>query len=64
MALDYDHAILAHSRWKKRLQSLIDGSSLEKLDVETVRRDDQCDLGRWMQTVSPPFARTETSTSS
>lgn len=51
MDINFDAAILAHSRWKKRLADLIEGVSTEVLDPEKVGRDDQCDLGKWLQTV-------------
>lgn len=53
MDVDFDAAILAHSRWKKRLTDLIEGASTEVLDPEKVGRDDQCDLGKWIQSVPP-----------
>jgi len=53
MTLNYDDAILAHSRWKKRLADLIEGKSTEVLDPAKVGRDDQCDLGKWIQTAPP-----------
>jgi hypothetical protein len=41
-------AINAHIRWKIRLESYLNGTSEEKLDVKTVSRDDQCVLGKWI----------------
>lgn len=53
MSLNFDDAILAHSRWKKRLADLIEGSSTELLDPDKVGRDDQCDLGKWIRAAPP-----------
>ena len=53
MDVNFDAAILAHSRWEKRLADLIEGESTEVLDPEKVGRDDQCDLGKWIQSVPP-----------
>lgn len=45
--MDFEGAILAHSRWKRRLQAGMTGG--EPLDTAVVARNDQCDLGRWLQ---------------
>lgn len=44
--MDFDGAIMAHTKWKRRLQAAVSGA--EKLDPATIRRDDQCDLGKWL----------------
>jgi hypothetical protein len=41
-------AINAHVRWKIRLEKYVDGTSEEKLDPNVICRDDQCQLGRWI----------------
>ncbi len=42
-----ERAVSAHRAWKAKLQSAaISGT---KLDVATIRRDDCCDLGIWLQ---------------
>ena len=46
--LNFRSAIEVHQAWRYRLQSVIDGSSTETLVVETVSKDDQCDLGKWL----------------
>lgn len=46
--LDFAQAIRAHQLWKRRLLRVIDGVADEALDIATVRRDDCCDLGRWL----------------
>ena len=46
--LNFRTAIGAHQQWKERLQSVIDGSHSEDLDVEVVSRDDRCVLGKWI----------------
>jgi len=41
-------AINAHVRWKIRLEKYVDGTSEEKLDPKIICRDDQCQLGKWI----------------
>jgi methyl-accepting chemotaxis protein len=43
---DFDGAIQAHRQWKVRLRQAI--SRHERLDAETLCRDDACPLGRWL----------------
>ena len=38
----------AHVKWKSRLIDYMHGHGSEDLDVSTVCRDDQCDLGKWI----------------
>ncbi len=52
--MDFDDAILAHTRWKRRLQQSMGGG--ERLDPAMVRRDDLCDLGKWLQGDGAAFA--------
>jgi methyl-accepting chemotaxis protein len=46
--LDFRVAIEAHEKWKQRLDAVISGRSSEKLDYQTVCRDDLCVLGKWL----------------
>jgi hypothetical protein len=46
--LDFAGAIRAHQLWKRRLLQVMDGASDEAFDIARVRRDDCCDLGRWL----------------
>lgn len=46
--LDFSEAIEAHQDWKLRLQAVIEGRSVEKLDPQVVGRDDRCLLGCWI----------------
>lgn len=46
--LDFGGAMEAHMKWRQRLESYIDGSSMEELKLDTVCRDDQCALGKWI----------------
>jgi hypothetical protein len=48
VGLNFKSAIEAHQNWKKRLMSVVDGSSSETLQVEVISRDDQCLLGKWI----------------
>ena len=44
--LDFDRAIEFHHQWRVKLRNSI--ARKLKVDVETLRRDDCCDLGRWL----------------
>lgn len=46
--LDFARAIRAHQLWKKRLVQVMNGAGDELFDIATVRRDDCCELGRWL----------------
>ncbi len=46
--LDFVDVMVAHQKWKGRLQRCVDGTSEEKLDHAVVCRDDQCVLGKWI----------------
>ena len=52
--MDYDSAILAHSRWKNKLKDHIEG----KLQVDPVilGKDDQCELGKWLHAEAKDYA--------
>ncbi|MFN3715152.1 MAG: CZB domain-containing protein [Thiobacillus sp.] len=43
---DFDAAIKAHQAWKMKLRRAL--SSQEKLDIDTISRDDCCALGKWI----------------
>jgi methyl-accepting chemotaxis protein len=43
---DFDQAIEAHRQWKVRLRQAI--AEHARLDSDTLCRDDQCPLGRWI----------------
>jgi hypothetical protein len=45
-ALTLDRAFAAHQQWKVRLQDSV--TSGTALDVATIRRDDCCELGKWL----------------
>ncbi len=40
--------ISAHKAWKQRLELTVAGRHPERVDVEKARRDDQCDMGKWI----------------
>jgi len=52
--MDFDQAIIAHARWKIRLKDYIEGK--EQLNLETLGKDDQCDLGKWLYADAKKFA--------
>ena len=45
--MDFNAAILAHKKWKDRIRHSIESG--EQLDAAVIAKDDQCDLGRWIQ---------------
>lgn len=45
--MNFDEAIAAHTQWKVRLRTFIDGTG-EKLESTTVRLDNPCDVGKWI----------------
>lgn len=46
IGIDLDTAIQAHANWRAKLKTA--AARREHLDVETVCRDDCCDLGKWL----------------
>lgn len=46
--LDFTAAIMAHRKWRERLEAHIAGKSDETLDAKAVCRDDLCALGKWL----------------
>jgi hypothetical protein len=48
MSINFDQAIVSHSRWKTRLSDVANGASEEKLDPAIIAKDDLCDLGKWI----------------
>jgi hypothetical protein len=47
--LTFANAIRAHQIWKKRLGEVLDGTPHPTFEVEHIRRDDDCSLGRWLR---------------
>ncbi|MDR2012292.1 MAG: CZB domain-containing protein [Rhodanobacter sp.] len=41
-------AVVAHVKWKIRLEDYLNGTSTETLDPIIICRDDQCTLGKWI----------------
>lgn len=46
--MDWMGIISAHVMWKKRLQSLLEGTSEETLDPAAIGMDNRCALGQWI----------------
>ena len=44
---EIDKAIATHALWKDRLRMTIESSRIDT-PVDSVRRDDQCDFGKWL----------------
>lgn len=55
--MNLQDAITVHMAWRRRLRQFVDGQSGEELASATVRRDDCCDLGRWMIGEGQLYAR-------
>lgn len=49
--LNFKTAIDAHMKWKVRLERCLESNNDENLQVDTVSRDDQCVLGKWIHGV-------------
>lgn len=49
-----DRAIDAHALWKSRLKMTIESGRID-MPVDSIRRDDQCDFGKWLhgKTLTP-----------
>jgi hypothetical protein len=50
-------AITVHMAWRRRLRQFVDQQSNERLSSATVRRDDCCDLGKWILGEGQQYAR-------
>lgn len=46
--LNFMAAIDVHMKWRLRLEGFIQGTSNEDISLDTIARDDRCDLGRWI----------------
>jgi Chemoreceptor zinc-binding domain len=46
--LNLKQVLDAHREWKVRLQNVLDGTSEEQFDIETVSQDCHCFLGKWI----------------
>ncbi|ACB34586.1 hypothetical protein Lcho_2321 [Leptothrix cholodnii SP-6] len=46
--LDFGRAMRVHQQWKSRLVDVLDGADDKRYRMEQVRRDDCCELGRWL----------------
>ncbi len=44
--MDLNHAIEAHARWKLKFRNAIPNE--ETMDVETISKDNRCELGIWL----------------
>jgi hypothetical protein len=45
---EIDKAIGAHALWKSRLKMTIESGRID-MPVDGIRRDDQCDFGKWLR---------------
>ena len=46
--MNFEEAIKAHSDWKSRLYRYAKGQSSESFDIESVGKDNICELGTWL----------------
>jgi aerotaxis receptor len=46
--MDFDSAIQAHTNWKLKLFNYCRGKLTEKIDLQTLRLDNACALGKWL----------------
>jgi len=49
LAINLDNAIQAHANWRTKLRSA--ANRHEQVDVDTIGRDDCCELGKWLHGV-------------
>ena len=47
--MDIDHAMQAHVNWKTRLKEYCSSKRTENLDPNMIGKDNQCELGKWIQ---------------
>ncbi len=45
---EIDRALGAHALWKSRLKMTIESGRID-MPVDSIRRDDQCDFGKWLR---------------
>ncbi|HTX17476.1 MAG TPA: CZB domain-containing protein [Bacteroidota bacterium] len=45
-------ALTSHGEWKKRLSNAI-GTGISDFDPEALRRDKECDFGKWLHALHP-----------
>ena len=45
--VDFNKAVIAHGKWKDRLQDFANGTG-GSLDPDVVGRDDRCEFGTWL----------------
>lgn len=54
--MSFQDWIVAHTRWKHRLDQYVSGISSEKLDPRVIEQDDQCQLGKWIHDEGKKYA--------
>ncbi|MGA7179897.1 MAG: CZB domain-containing protein [Thiobacillaceae bacterium] len=58
--MDWLGIIGTHVLWKKRLLALLDGTSQETLDPESISVDNNCALGKWIYGDGQSYASAST----
>ena len=46
--MDFSAAIRAHANWRLRLSTYCQGSLKEEINIQTLAKDNACDLGKWL----------------
>lgn len=54
--MDFESAVTAHTNWMLRLFGYCKGTSNERLDPQTIQKDNVCDLGKWLHGDGRKFA--------
>lgn len=54
--MDIESAVQAHGNWKLRLLNYARGTGTEKIDLQTLSKDDLCVLGRWLHGEGQKYA--------
>ena len=57
--LNMKEVINAHLGWKLRLERVISGISTERLDPQVVKQNNQCALGKWIDSSGKKFSKTQ-----
>jgi len=47
--MNFSSAIQAHTNWKLRLFTACAETSTVRIDADTLAKDDQCELGKWLR---------------
>ena len=54
--MTFDGAIKAHSDWKLRLANYCQGRLTEPIDIQKLKMDNLCELGKWLHSEGRKYA--------